>query len=185
MPVPRQQGYPLRHGPERGARQQPRPTRPLVADQCLRRRLAEPSWGRRGVARLPPSSQVQHHQATHALAAPAGDHALPTHPNHAGAPPAATDRAVRQHAEGSTCLRHDVWCNLRMREVLSQISSSDFSLIETALIDSTTGRRTEARRAQLSKSATQDNEGRLNNERSAGLLNRTQYPSDVIALVKR
>ena len=50
--VPRHQGPALRHGDGRDARQHPRPARPPVAGQRLRRRPAHPAWRGRRSARL-------------------------------------------------------------------------------------------------------------------------------------
>ena len=79
---------------------------------------ADPARRRRGSARLRPTSQVQHDQATHSLAVPSGLHALRPHPDHARTPATAPGRAVRRNAGRTARVRRDVRCYLKMRGVL-------------------------------------------------------------------
>ena len=74
--------------------------------------------GAAGEGSARPTPQVQHDQAAHALAVPAGKHALRTHARHDKVPPAATDRAVRRDAGKPTGLCTDFRCRLKMRGVM-------------------------------------------------------------------
>ena len=79
--------------------------RPAAADQRLRHGAAD--HARHG-GREPgdgPAAQVQHIKDAHTLAVPPGVHALRTDPQHAGAPAAAADAAIRGNAGQQRAVR--------------------------------------------------------------------------------
>ncbi len=94
--VSRYQGSTLRHGFIIDAHRRADEPRPSALGQRFRDCLTDAAGHGGRKPRHGPSVEIQHQQATHSLAVPAGLHALRTDPNHARASARTADGQIRR-----------------------------------------------------------------------------------------